>query len=235
MKKSALLLTISLISLTFTGCFTSIDGEGPIQPRPRKINNFSALTLEIPADLTLIISDTTGCIISAQSNINEVIQLEDNGEEIIINSSDNYKTDKPVSIIMTTPSLEKLKVRGSGNIIVLNTVKGPGLSVSVNGSGNIELTARVEDLKTKISGSGNMTLKGEVLNHEADISGSGNLHAFELSVSDQEVKISGSGNAEVFATEKLDARVSGSGNIFYKGEPNVSSKISGSGEISKAR
>ncbi|MEO0341281.1 MAG: DUF2807 domain-containing protein [Bacteroidota bacterium] len=140
---------------------------------------------------------------------------------------------KRIEIYITTPSVNKIGVSGSGNVKGDSKFTNLGdLQINVSGSGNINFECDAKAVATRISGSGNVTLMGSGSSISSTISGSGNMNAGSLEVKEANVRVSGSGNITIFATESLEASVSGSGDVRYKGRPErLRSKSSGSGSI----
>jgi len=222
-----------LLTSLILSCLGSIDGKGPIISESREIGQFTEITLDIPANITLVISDSAGCVMSAQKNIIDNIEIKRNGNKLRIKSKSNYRCNKPVEITIATPELENITINGSGDINVLNSVKGNSLKLNINGSGNITLNANVEDLVSKINGTGDINLIGKSSSHKIDINGSGNIKAADLETEKCKINLKGSGDAAINVNTKLDVRLIGSGDVTYKGSPTINVDITGSGSVTK--
>lgn len=223
---AALLLTSS--------CKRSLRGEGPLTSTPVKIEDFTSLTVDIPVNVKLVISDSLNCIIHAQKNIADAIQLKVRGNELTIESEYSLKSNDPIELFISVPVMEEVQVNGSGDVTFINRVKGEKIKFNVNGSGNINAKAEVEEVKGELNGSGSLTLTGAATKASYNINGSGDLNADDFSTDQTAIEINGSGDAELNVTSKLKADIRGSGNIKYKGQPHVVSEIIGSGNIKKA-
>jgi hypothetical protein len=223
----------SLILLLNAGCSRPIEGEGPVISKNVNAGDFTEIELEIPATLTIAISDSSAAVINAQQNIASMIELSNDGDCLTIKSEEEYRSSHPVEIILSTRKLEKLVVNGRGDVNVINPVRGSGLRVIINGSGDIRVKTDVEKLRTEINGSGDITYEGQAGSHRIRMNGSGNVNASELSAEKCDIHINGSGDADLRVTSLLEARVLGSGNIRYSGTPEVNSKITGSGNVTK--
>ncbi|CAN5445847.1 head GIN domain-containing protein [soil metagenome] len=228
------ILLIGITSLFLSSCSKTIDGEGEVIQQTRSLKSFTDLTLDISANITVVISDSVSCVISAQSNIADIIEMDEGSSSLKIKSKNDYRATKPVEIIISTQSIEKIAINGSGDIHVLNGIKGKSLKLNINGSGDIDLALDVEELRSMINGSGNLNLSGKAASHRLQINGSGNAHAFDLAVDDYKISLNGSGDAEVTAKSSFDAKVIGSGNVIYKGAPTVKTVVTGSGTVTKS-
>jgi hypothetical protein len=94
-------------------------------------------------------------------------------------------------------------------------VSNSGLTLDIEGSGDVEAVGRTQMLNATIEGSGDFNLRG-------------------LYARDARVRIDGSGDATVAVSGFLDASVSGSGDIRYAGRPaQISVHRGGSGSVSR--
>ena len=234
MRNAIILLTgILFLNIFFSSCNRTKRGVGPVEVKSMQVTGFSKVTLEIPADLTIVIADSFNCVITAQSNIIEVVKVNVSGNELTI-SSDYSFDDSKIEMVISLPGVTALGISGSGNIKTLNVIKSEKLKLNIDGSGEMDIHAETDELRSRINGSGSCNLKGSTKSLNVDINGSGDLHGFQLSSIDAEVELNGSGDAEILATDELNATVKGSGNIIYKGSPHLNSEITGSGNIKKS-
>ena len=120
-----------------SSCLNKVEGIGPVINQNREIKNFTALELEIPCNVTLVISDEVKCIVSSQSNINEIIDIKNDGDQLNIEAKKLFQAIKPVEITLSTAAIKEIRIDGSGDIKVINTIKSDELKANVNGSGNI--------------------------------------------------------------------------------------------------
>lgn len=220
---------VSLVS-----CRKSIKGEGPLTNRQIPVSDFSGVILSIPADVKIVIADSFKCIVRAQRNIVEAIEVRLDGDDLEIKSEYSLKSDDPIELFVSIPVISRIEVNGSGDVSFVNPAKGEKLRLYVNGSGSIDARAEMEKIVSEMNGSGSVILHGAAASLSCEINGSGDLHAFNMSTEQTEIDIRGSGDAEVNASSKLRADIKGSGNIIYKGQPHVISEIIGSGNIKKS-
>ena len=57
------LFSIITILFSMSSCLNKVEGIGPVINQNREIKNFTALELEIPCNVTLVISDEVKCIV----------------------------------------------------------------------------------------------------------------------------------------------------------------------------
>ncbi|MCB2378874.1 DUF2807 domain-containing protein [Hymenobacter sp. BT635] len=231
-------LCLLALSLLLAGCHgdifpDKITGSGPVVAENRTVSGFSRLDLAVDADLYLTQGPTSAVRIEAQQNILDVLETNVSGERLSIGYGRvNVRRHEPIKIFISTPALSSVSVSGSGHIIGQNTWRADKLSISLSGSGSVELSLLgVQSLGTDISGSGWVRLAGDAARYDGHLSGSGAVEAFTLTVQAAEVRMSGSGSTRLTATQSLYASISGSGAVYYKGRPALTVHTSGSGRV----
>lgn len=148
---------------------------------------------------------------------------------------DDIKLNPTMKLYVSVRNIEDLQVNGAGKIIAENSLASPRLSLSISGSGSVDLDIKGEVVKAEVSGSGKMGIKGYATSIDAVVSGSGSINAFNCPVDRAKVKVSGSGIAELNVTDTIDALVAGSGSVKHKGNTkNAIKKIYGSGTVDRA-
>jgi Putative auto-transporter adhesin, head GIN domain len=148
---------------------------------------------------------------------------------------DDIKLNPAQKIYVSVKNIAELQVNGSGKIVSENSLAATNLSLSVGGSGGMDLDIKGDQVKLEVSGSGKIALRGYATNCEAVLSGSGSLNAFDCPLETGKVKVSGSGIAELTVTTTLEALVLGSGSIKHKGNTkNTTKKVYGSGSVDRA-
>jgi Protein of unknown function (DUF2807). len=148
---------------------------------------------------------------------------------------DDIKLRPTMKIMVSVKSISDLQVNGGGKIISENSIASDYLTMSVSGSGSIDLDIKGNNVKSEVSGSGSIALKGYASNNDIVLSGSGNMNAFDCELESAKIKVSGSGIAELNVTSSMEAVVLGSGTIKHKGNTkNVNKKIYGSGAVDRA-
>ncbi|MGC4022397.1 MAG: head GIN domain-containing protein [Cyclobacteriaceae bacterium] len=159
----------------------------------------------------------------------------DNPNKSIWSKIDDIKLKAVMKVTVSMKNIVDLQVNGGGKIISENSIASDNLSLSVSGSGSMDLDVKGNNLKTDVSGSGNIALKGYATMNDVTLSGSGSLNAFSCELEKAKVKVSGSGNCEITVSNNLDAIVLGSGTIKHKGNTKeVTKKVYGSGSVDRA-
>ncbi len=254
MKKSiSLSIIVILLSINFVGCqggIFAISGEGEIVTQQIDVSEFEAVELAGEFDVEISYGDGYEMKVEGHQNIIDRLELEySNGDLEIKLKRGNYR-NIDMKIFLTVPTIDGVKLSGSGNIVFNKFVNLGELNIKISGSGNIisndtviaqttdfeisgsgdiDFILESEKVYSTISGSGNVNLTGVADSHEITISGSGSYNCFNFITENTNITISGSGDCSVFVNAILDISISGSGDVYYKGSPEISSTILGSG------
>lgn len=190
-----------------------IKGEGPVVKKEISLSAIEGIGLGISGTVYLIRGNTQKIEIEAQQNIIDNIKQEVKNGSWNINYHKNVKGHDGVKIYVTLPNIKSLSIGGSGKILGQNSFDNiDNLSMSIGGSGMIELAGNAKTVKVSIGGSGS-------------------VKAAKLKTETCNVSIGGSGDCYVEVSESLKASVAGSGDVYYKGRPKVDSSIAGSGRV----
>ena len=233
-----------ICSVIFFGCISdtqswmqgSIKGEGEVVTQEITLESLKGINLGFSGDVVLSPGSTQKIVLEGQQNILNNIKREVKNGIWNINFEKNVKEAKDVTVHITLPGIEEVKLSGSGSIHSTGKFASLNeLNINVSGSGHITLEFDAQITDVELSGSGEIALSGSSKTLGIGISGSGDVTAGDLATDDCEIHISGSGDASVQVNKDLKTHISGSGDILYSGDPNVTTRISGSGDVSKLR
>jgi Putative auto-transporter adhesin, head GIN domain len=129
------------------------------------------------------------------------------------NSWGNWSDGDGVTVVITTPSLNRVAISGSGDI------KARGIKAG--------------DFGVSISGSGDVKLSGSCANFKSSISGSGDVDASGLSCTNGSLNVAGSGDTSIRLSGDVNSVIAGSGDMTIYGNPkgNRKQNVAGSGEV----
>jgi len=241
--KYALQLLGTLLTICFLNACSSVfkdtnctEGAGDVITEERTFNS-SIQQVYLGASANVFVTQGTEqkVTIQAQANLIALLNLTVVNQELRIEFKDNHCIrNSTISIFVTTPTINKVTLAGSGNIEGQNTWDAPNLEAIISGSGNLKATIKSTEIKSSLEGSGNIILSGNTQKQSLRLTGSGNYQNFGLASEQTTVNLTGSGNVEVQASQTLNVTISGSGNVAYKGSPTITQSITGSGKISNA-
>ena len=243
MKKSILAAVILCISITSANAQwwssdKSIKGNGNVVTENRKTSDYDAVSLVGFMDVALVKGSEGNLTIEAESNLQEYITTEvKNGTlKISVEKGVNISPSRNKTIKVTVPfeDLEGAYLTGSGDIWTEDKITARDFSLSVTGSGDMNIEIEADEIDGKVTGSGDIQLIGTASELDCNVTGSGDFDADKLWAAVVSAQVSGSGDIMVYAEKELNARIAGSGDISYKGNPSKENfKTSGSGDISK--
>lgn len=235
--KNVLYLTVFLsVSLLFSGCddYPCIKGSGPIETREFSLSSISSFSFHGSGNVFVQKGEVQRVTVEAQRNILDLLETDVHGGHWDIEFDKCIKNMNELNVYITLPEVEFISLTGSGRITGFTENETfDNLTVSLSGSGSIDLDAYAETIRTDITGSGRIRLHGEADHERVRISGSGTYKGYGMDVISADISISGSGDAEVTVATSLDVDIQGSGNVFYYGDPQVNSKVTGSGKVIK--
>jgi len=240
---------------TFSSCFEGvvIEGNNEIAEETRPLPVFTEITSSGSFNIYYTQGDSTGLKIEAESNLIPYIEtaIFDDRLDIRFASHVNVHINHVVNIYVTSPSISKIQLSGSGKIEA-DSVSGNKLTLDVSGSGNIQSHFYGQNFQSSISGSGLMNIIADCDTVKTNISGSGRLILETYKCLLTDITISGSGKAELtgssdkatflivgsgkisayeFPVKKADITVSGSGDLYVNVLEFLEANISGSGNL----
>lgn len=188
-------------------------GSGRAISQARTVAAFSKVELAGSNIVTIRVGRPQAVVVHADDNlVGRVTTTVDGGRLVIGDRGRGFSVRSPMSVAVTTPSLDALILSGSGAVDV-SGVDTPRLAVSLPGSGAVRAAGSAGTLDVVITGSGTADLRG-------------------LRARDVRAGVSGSGVVNLTATHALNAQISGSGAINYGGNPkNVLTLVTGNGAI----
>lgn len=239
-KVISLVSAVVLASFVFTGCgdkIGCIKGKGAIVERTLEISDFSGIGIAGSFDVVVSQGDQQEVVVKGHQNIVDLLEthVSSNFWEIKFKDRECIK-DYELTIYITVPNLDAVKLSGSGNVDINSFVEQNTLDLTISGSGNITSNQSIEGLSRtniEITGSGNVSLKGVSDKLDVTITGSGKFKGYDFESQDCTIEISGSGDCEVNASKSLDVKTTGSGSVYYYGIPAVSVQITGSGTVNQ--
>lgn len=187
----------------------------------KKINTEDFKKLHVSGSINVTYKQTTG-------KPNVEVYTSDN----IVDLLDIYVADGTLNIHF------KKKVKASYNKLEIRVSSEQLNSISITGSGDVEILNKLESNMLNLAVVGSGTIQGgHITSHsniKCNISGSGELRLESLSCPTLITSIAGSGDLSIdnIETQYAEASISGSGSLNLQGKTNKAKyKITGSGEL----
>lgn len=246
-------LVLILIVSTVSSC-KFIVGEGPVTEKDFDLESFRSVELDGSFDVQITQGAEQKVLVVGNQNIIENLEMKVVNDMLYLSLEPGNYLDYDLEVRLTVPTIEDVRLLGSGDIkvgtfvqlqdlkIVLDgsgDIKSEGvlessgkMDVVLEGSGDIDLKLKANHLKVELEGSGDIDLSGTATSLVAALDGSGDIKAYGLESVECEASLDGSGSIHVFVSKHLKATLDGSGDIVYKGNPTVDEEVDGSGSIS---
>ena len=217
---TTLLLVLSIAGSVSADWFgfsgRGIKGSDDLVTEEREVKSFTRIESSGSADIHVTVGDNLSVKVTIDDNLIDLIETEVRGKTLKIDNSENYRSRHGCKIEITVPKLERVYLRGSGDVLVERL--------------------DAEYFEFKLAGSGSLTAEGTTDELELHLSGSGDIDTRDLIAQEAYASLSGSGEIKIHAEESFDGSLSGSGDIDIYGNPSDFSKsVSGSGSIRKRK
>ncbi|MGM0607213.1 MAG: GIN domain-containing protein [Candidatus Muiribacteriota bacterium] len=188
---------------------SGIKGNKKIASKKITLNNIKNINAMCSYSILLLNTDETPELkIETDENLLEYIEVKQDDEKVILNTTENIKPSSGVvKFIFKTNSIEKVVLNGAGKF-ESNFNSDNKMSFTLNGSGKINLTGNLPKAKVILNGAGKYF--GENLECEKFF-----------------LEINGSGKAKVGKCRKLTLKGAGVGKIEYTGNPEIKKKLTG--------
>ncbi len=232
---------ISALVLLFSACKKEnrcdcIKRTGDIITEVRTVKAFDRLQVEQNVNVFITEDPTFEVKVEAGENIVPLIQtVVEDGTLIIRNKNKcNWARayNKPLNVYIKTPSLAYISMNGTGTIKSLNTLTQDTLDITIENSGNVDLTVNSLKVVSHMFGYGDLTLHGHTNENACSIGGTAFLNCKDLTTSYTWVQSFTLGTCYVTASDLLICRFDDKGDIYCYGHPTtVQQTNNGSGQL----
>jgi len=217
-------ILVVILSLGITACVDgqfrkTVYGNGKVVKKDRSPMQASGVRVSTGIDVYLTQGSDFKLEVEADENLHEYIITEVHNGVLSVYTDVNIRDAEMKKVYVTLKEINSVSTSSAGDVIGETPVKTENLRLSASSAGDIKLEIYAETIDANISSSGDVTLIGETDMLEADLSSAGDLNAFNLKAREADVSASSAGDADIYVTEKLNARSSSAGDINYKGNP----------------
>ena len=219
--RTRLYFTLAVVALLCTLSFTAAQaswfgkgtrGSGNAETRTLDLDEFDEIEVGGAFELDITFGDRQHVEITIDDNLWDNLEAEVKGGRLTLDWEENCRPDVDCRAEITLARLTQIDVHGAGDVNI-EDFSGDRFVFEVHGAGDLEMNGEVDELEIQITGAGDVDTR-------------------DLRAKDVEIRISGAGSADVYASERLDARVSGAGDLTYYGDPEHKvTKVSGVGSI----
>lgn len=214
MKKIVLLIVLASIAV---GCrnliHDGVAGSGNRVKEKRTVPSFTSISTEGAYEIQVVAGSAASLEIEGDDNILPLVSTEVSNNVLHIKSKRSISPRKPISLKISTPSLEGLYANGAGRIEITG-LKNDKFGLDINGAPTISVSGETKAL-------------------EIDANGAANIDTHKLRAENARVGSNGVSKVEVHAANELDVTVSGPSRVTYHGDPHVKKTVNGPGSVVK--
>jgi hypothetical protein len=191
--------------------------------------------------------------IVGHENMIDEVDLRINSRGVLnIDLAGGCYNDFELTVFVTTPVLESVKLESTGDIYIdgfddlgsldiTNNSTGTiwsnkyitlddELDIRNNSTGDVDLIVSARDINVDIDGTGDVILFGECYEQNVRTDGTGHYKAFDLLSEVASIYSNGTGDVEVNVSEELTIRLNSTGDVFYTGIATTQISDNGTGD-----
>lgn len=228
------LIIFALVLIAYSASFAGNSSNRVIEERT--VPEFNEIIIQGSVDVIFTQDNAVKVKVEGESDkIKNVITHVDNKVLKVDykNGSSWFSSSGKLVVYATSPDLKKVKISGSGDFEIKNTLEGKTFELGIYGSGDSKGDFEVEDFTLKVQGSGDVNLDGVKNSINITSNGSGDVKAQDLELAEGRVNQYGSGDVLLEGNcMELSLKQSGSGDCHAKQltVENADVKKSGSGD-----
>jgi hypothetical protein len=168
--------------------------------------------------------------VEADENLQELITIENDGDELVIGSDDNIsiRRSKKLMVYVNIKKISELRNTSVGSITSSGALKFDSLEIKSESVGKLELQLEGKFMRANLNSVGLTKLSGKVDEVRINNKSVGALQAYELITNTLMIHNTAVGIAEVYADKEFYIRSSSIGNLYYKG-PGALKELSSEG------
>ncbi len=190
-----------------------IQGQGPVTNETRDPGPFTRLEVGSGILVVLTIGPAGPLQVSAQANVLPAVATVVSGNTLKVGASDDFTSSQPVTVTVSTPSLEAISMSGGAQAQV-SQLQADALELDVKGGAHLTASGSASSVTLTADG-------GSI----ADL---GDLAAATVSV-----KLAGGATATASATGQVSGTASGGAHLAVRGDPVLDVQSSGGAEVSR--
>ena len=202
-----------------------IVGNGIITEKTFEVADFSAVTLDVPADVNYSVSDTPSLLVRVDENLLEYLTVSvEDGMLRIGTGNRRPRNFKKFEIEMSSSSLEYLKCNGAVDFVSDGAVSAETFVMEVDGAADVEMArldvrnasfkingaadidAHLEDAAKVVltfNGAGDAKLSGRAKAVSVTVNGAGDVDLSRLDYENLEKSINGIGSVKTAPKKAL--------------------------------
>jgi len=189
-------------------------------------DDFDDLSVASSVSVTLIPGNQNRAEIDIEKGDKDDLVVKQNGDKVSIYwKSKNWNwgsgNNRQANIDLYYTSLEVIDVSAGAKVDSRDDLVSNQLDANVNSGGSLELEVDLDEFECNVNSGGYFKIEGEADIANVKVNSGGSLKAADLQIKDLEIRANSGGAANIWVTEKIDARANSGGSIKYKGDPKI--------------
>ncbi len=208
--------TFALFALALPACtgvlnFGDVDDRSS-QTHSRDVDAFKAIAIEGSVDIEAKVGEARSVEVEAAGTVIDDVETTVIGDTLHVRLERGVHVNVGRMLVrVTVPELEAIAVSGAGDARI-SSVDAKAFSVSISGSGDVEVDGQAETI-------------------DVSVSGSGDVRARSLEAGTATVTVRGSGDVTLTASDTATGTIRGSGDVTVHGGATCTIAVHGSGNV----
>lgn len=201
------------------------------------VGSFTRIRVDGPFAVTVATGKSPGAQATGSANALDGLTVRVDGDTAVVTmgagnwASDSGRMIVPPRVTLTTPTLNAAIIN-AGATLSIDAMKGQKVSLSVNGSGALNVgDVTADQLDARIVGTGQMTLAGTAQRAQVVVSGAGSVDATGLMVNDLTARSDGPGRLDLAARYTANITTTGLGPVTVAGSPSCTVRAIAGGPV----
>jgi hypothetical protein len=228
-----LIITFILTGLLFAGCdIVGEKGSGTLITKSHDVTDFTSVSAGDGFKVKITKSDTYTIEITSDDNIMEFVNVEKNGNQLIIDM-DPGKIYSMVTLKATIglPRLTGTTLSGGSQADLSGFSSGNNFSAVLSGGSELNGDLGAGDVDLDLSGGSKAMLSGYAKDLTISGSGASSLDLEELPAEDGSITLSGGSSATIRVSGTLNVDLSSGSKLYYSGNPTLDNVTVSGGSV----
>jgi len=229
-------ISVLIVVLTLASCgqgfHDSISGNGKVETVEISRDTINRIEVSHNLNVTYIPSDSVLVLVTADENLQDVIECEIWNGTLDISTTKYIRMAKSKEIIVYSPEIKRFEASSGSVINVRDSLIIEDLTIVVSSGADVHLAGTMESLDINASSGGSVHVAGLANQLNVNASSASDIFAFNLKTMNCDVIASSAADVRVSIEESARFEASSAADIRYRGDPHIlNSSESSMGDI----
>jgi hypothetical protein len=215
----ALIISLIVISQSFSSCIYRIKGKGKVVKSERQVKNIKSIVVKDGLDLILNQDTLEKAFVEANENLQKVIKTEVVNGELKIYTTEHIFFPSATRVYVTIKRINLLSASSGSDVSNIAILDLPELKVSNSSGADVKLALSCNDLQTESSSGSDISLSGKAVKLSIKCSSGSDVDAEKLNSEICSIVASSGSDVDVSVSRKIDAHASSGSDITVNGNP----------------